>query len=139
VSRSVSYLTNAELVLYAEAPKSEDENDQWLWDDVVSEFKATMCEAFPSLNECSAWGGREDHIILRNRLAEFAISEYCGLVAISARPTQSDYSGNTEALKSKWLRQAGTKTRKAVRDCFGGTLALIGRASNGEAFFNREN
>jgi len=138
MSRSVSYLRNAELVLYAETPGAEDE-DSFFWDDTIGEFKMAMCKAFPSLEECDEWSGREDHIILRNQLAEFAVSEYCGLTSISARPVESSswYACPSEAMKSRWIAQVAPRVAKIVKDCFGGTLNLVGRFSNGEAVYER--
>jgi hypothetical protein len=97
MGRSVDYLSNATRVLYISyETEYEDEDgnivdDEFAFDDVKCNVISTIRELFPSFDNVeNRWDGNETKIFLENRLIEFGISEYCGLISISARP--NDYA-----------------------------------------------
>jgi len=143
MGRSVSHLSNAEYVLYFPSPEGLEEDgsyneaiDQFNWDDMIKNLKAEISAKFPSYNECSEWEGREDHIILKNYLCNIAISEYCGLVALSIAPRSNDYWDN-EAFAGRHARQIRATLEKILTDLGLTQLSKVGTFSNGESVYQK--
>lgn len=133
MGRSVSTPRDAVYVSYASLD-GECEHGDWDWHK--EDFQREMKRAFPSLDDCDSWIGREDHALLENRFAYFGVSEYCGLVAMwVAEKGCSDYDSDTTGLRDRWLSQVQQKFRKVAQTCFGQALVKQGTFSNGEAFF----
>lgn len=126
MGRSVSCPSGA-LVAYTHF---EDEMEYHEWEEQVEMFREIICDLWPSASPCDGWRGREDRVVARNGLAEFGVSEYCGLVALWVAP-RADLD-STGPLAGRWIESI----RKRFLDNFG-TLRKIGTASNGEAFFER--
>jgi len=128
MGRSVSYPHGA-LVAFTHV-HDEDDTDDCAW---LLEFWREMAQRlWPSLREVDTWRGREDHVIARNGLVEFGVSEYCGLVAIwLVERTDLDTAGQ-EALATQWIKSVAPRFRKTF-----GTLRKVGTFSNGEGIFER--
>ena len=130
MGRSVDYLSNALRVAYVTYEDTyEDEDgevvvDEMAFDDLFSNIEWELSGAFPSLNVVrDEWDGRETRIFLRNRLVEFGISEYCGLVSVSVRVYDEDYSGLAES----WVNKNWSKIEQSV----GANIRKVGTFSNG--------
>ena len=131
MGRSVSYASGSLLVAYDQLEYEDDFDAREGWKDYLLYLQDTARELWPSFWDIGAeWAGREDRIILRNRLAEFGVSEYCGLVSIWVRPRPD---AEMPALAEKWV----WSIQKKFFENFG-SLKLVGRASNGEAFFQKK-
>ena len=130
MGRSVSTPSNHGLDFYTtftcdDSDTYDSPEDSYLeWEFFVEDITTTLREKYPSLEPADRWEGRECHVFLENRLVFITISEYCGLVALSVRvqPT-TDYPG----LAEHWM--------ECISNPFTRPLALIARASNGEAFY----
>ena len=102
MGRSVSYLDNAEVVIYFpienelnEQGECDDFLSQLNWDDLVSNLQCEIKAKLPSYSVCkNKWDNRETRIILENDLCNIGISEYCGLVSLSVAPkNETNYYG----------------------------------------------
>ena len=82
MGRSVSTLRDSEMEVYFEY----DENEYPWWDELVEGIRDDIRCVYPSFSYEDRWES-ENNIILENRVAEIAISEYCGLICVSGRPT----------------------------------------------------
>lgn len=106
------------------------------WDDFVGSLCDVLKRAFPSLEDCDEWLGREDHALLENRHAYIGVSEYCGVVSVWCVPKRDDY-GNATPLAERWAGSIGPKV-----DCLIGAittrLVRAGAFSNGEAVYVRD-
>lgn len=138
MGRSVSTPTGTVYVAYA-ALDGECDHDDFDWH--LEDFQRQMLEAFPSMSECDEWPGREDHALAENRFCQVGVSEYCGLVAMWMREKDADWDQGAgwEALRDRWLSQVQQRFRTAAKGCFGQALYSVGRASNGEQFFQPMN
>ena len=129
MGRSVSVPYRAEAVAYTAIDPDNVEDFQ---DEVIEPLVYSLKKAFPSLYPDDEWLDREDHVILRNRLGLFGISEYCGLLAVWIVPADEESN-----LSAPWCARAEAKLGAVVADVFGSRLAKVATASNGEAFFER--
>lgn len=129
MGRSVSVPSRAEAVCYAAI---DPDNVEDFESEVIDPLRYSLKKAFPSLYDDSEWLDREDHVILRNRLGLFGISEYCGLLAIWIVPADEESN-----LSAPWCARAETKLGAVVADVFGQRLRRVATASNGESFFER--
>ena len=71
----------------------------------------------------SRYTGRETKIFLRNRLVEFGISEYCGLVSVSVRV----YDDGMKGLAENWVDKNWSKIESVI----GANVRKVGTFSNG--------
>jgi len=128
MSRSVSTPRGASHVAYAAIdPDNVDDFES----EVIDPLTYSLQKAFPSLYPDDTWLDREDQAILRNRHAQFGLSEYCGLIAVWVVP---DEDSN---LAAQWCSSIEVKLDAVVAETFGWRLRRIGTASNGESFFER--
>lgn len=127
MGRSVSYPSNCAIVVYAAFECMDEDDASFYWDDYLDELREQMQFIAPSMEEHDGWAGREDRILMRNNLAEFGVSEYCGLVAIWLR-VRTDL--DSEALAINWCATIAAKFSRAFAQ-----LQKTGTASNGESFF----
>lgn len=126
MGRSVSYPSGA-FVAFQDV--SEEDSDTW--SDYVDNVRDMVREMAPSFYAESRWIGREDRAILANSFAYVGVSEYCGLAAIWLVVREDS---DAPTLAESWTRRFAPNFLKTF-----GQLRLIGRASNGEAFFERVN
>lgn len=113
-----------------------DFEEEWEWNNFVSEIRYILKNKFKSLYKTDRWVGREDHVILENEIAEISISEYCGLVAICLAPRDDPRELGFQPLCENWCYQISNNFHKILGEAFDG-LCMIGRFSNGEAIFER--
>ena len=132
MSRSVSIPSDAVQVAYL----NDHFDEEWEWDDFIWEIQEALKRRFPSLSNDSGWLGREDRIVLSNKLAQVTISEYCGIVSVALVPREfeSYYSdqASLEALSKVWCQRIKF-TERINEDFASRALRRIGTFSNGEA------
>lgn len=110
-------------------------------DEQRYDFCGNLCsrfmQAFPSLEICDIWLGREDHALLENALAYIGVSEYMGLFSVWCVPKPStDWRRDTSAFGSRWA--ASIEDRAAwILERFAVRLVSVGRMSNGEGVYRR--
>jgi hypothetical protein len=140
MGRSVSTPHNAALVAFVDwfdgtytdeetGEEIQRQPESYDWDDYMDCTRDHAKSLWPSFEDTDRWLGREDRVLLENRLAYFGVSEYCGLAAIWIVP--KDHGGYPE-LANSWVSQISTKFHANF-----GELRKVGTASNGEAFFER--
>lgn len=130
MGRSVSY-PNGAVDAFRTLDVSEDEMDL-AYECLVDEIVDTARIAFPSLEPCEGWRGREDRILLRNAFADCGISTYCGLAATwlaerdDNRYWEADYRCPRTGRARHWIAQGCAALRSAVW-----------RTQDGRALFER--
>lgn len=125
MGRSVSTPSNTLAVVYRDVTDLDADDFEWFIDDL----RYQLGSEWPSVVHQDCWIGREDHVIAGNDLVYFGVSEYCGLASIWIVLA----NGQThEQLALQWVDQIKDKFEATF-----GELRLVGRASNGEAFFIR--
>ena len=120
MGRSVSYPTNAEVTF---TTIDIDEGDYFDFDEYIDSLQQTASSVWPSMIKCDKWLDREDHAIMENGHAYFGVSEYCGVVAMWLVAKEG-------ILAHAWVSNAKQRLQKQF-----GTMAMMGRMSNGEAVF----
>ena len=140
MSRSVSYASGAEVVIYSYVDDVYDDEDvyddflsQLAFDDAVENLVYNSINAFPSLSRCDEWLGREDHAILQNNLVYIGISSYMNLVSVWVVPKEDEYY----ALAVNFAKQIENRLNNIVADSFGVRLNKVGSFSNGESFYSK--
>lgn len=123
--RLVSIPSGAVNVAYADATHIKHQDE---FDDAVYSLRELAQEQYPSLRSCEQWLGREDRAVLENSFGYITISEYNGLVVVSA---VSKAAGLAEIWCSKL-------NLESLGGCFGDVLISKGRFSNGEQIFIRK-
>jgi hypothetical protein len=114
------------------------QDQQSEWDYHVDDFRSMMKQAFPSLEDCDEWVGREDHALLCNRHCYIGVSEYCGLVSMWVKPKDDDWRDDDKAgLRDRWIDQIERKFYTTANQCFGTALRKLGHFSNGEGVYER--
>jgi hypothetical protein len=139
MGRSVSTPSNCAAVCYQDASGIEDKYE---WNDFKDNIQETVKRLFPSMDTCNIWigdGRTEDNAIMENRFAYIGISEYCGLVAIWVKSKSDDYESSYYAdearlanLADGWCERIVPTFDKAFNE-----YRCVGRASNGEAFYEK--
>jgi hypothetical protein len=133
MGRSVSTPHNATVVAYSwvEAEGDDEYASGDAFDSMVEGLQEYAPTLWPSLRKCAenTWLGREDHALLENDLCYMGISEYCGCVAFWIVPKDDD---EIVSLAERWVSQIEPKFLKTW-----GRMTSIGRASNGEQFFQK--
>lgn len=139
MGRSVNYPTGS-VVAFRLLDDGEDDDTDWVYECLVDEIIDTTKIAFPSFETFDGWRGREDRILLRNAFADCGISTYCGLAAIwlaprdDARFWEADFCHPRAARACHWIDQVAPRFERMF-----GELKMVGRFSNGEAIFERQN
>lgn len=110
------------------------------WDFLMDAIEEILRERVPSITifnrKQSKWEGNEVRIFAENNLAEFGISEYCGLVSISVRVIEDDYSYKYESLARNWINKTWPGIQSLITKRFpDSTLRRIGGFSNGESVY----
>lgn len=133
---SENYESGNDIELDAET-RREYESDR-MQDDfnfLVDWIRETAKSAWPSMQDCDEWLGREDHAILSNDLAYIGVSEYCGLVSIWLVDRADRYDGygdSIHTLCAPWCSQITPRFYELF-----GEYRKIGTASNGESFYEK--
>ena len=127
MARSVSVPSGALRVSYAALPDNEDDG-YFEFGDLIDNFQSYAKELYPSLRVANRWIGREDRVVLENRLVSFVVSEYNGVVALSVVANEG-YENLAENFATK------LKMNDLVGS-FGIVLYSSGRFSNGEQMFS---
>ena len=150
MGRSVSYLSNAETIIYFTIELNENdekgEYDEFLseinWDD----FKTNLeCEIRAKLKSYyrveNKWDGRETKIILENSLCEIGLSEYCGLFSLSVREKESEYSDSQYKMNlgQNHARKVENTLIKCLMNSGAEVLNRVGTFSNGTGVFTKKN
>lgn len=129
MARSVYIPSEAAEVVYADASWMEEGYE---FDVAIECAIAALQDKYPSLKQPSRarWIDREGRVILENKLVSIVVSEYCGLVAISA-VVEAGYGALAE-------RFGNNINLSPAANAFGSELVCRGRFSNGEAIFDRK-
>lgn len=146
MGRSVSYLNNAEVIIYFPTPEYQqvgEEYDEYLgqlaWDDLILNLTYEIKAKLPSYQiEKGKWDGRETKIILSNSLCNIGISEYCGLVSLSVAPIDRNYCTEYQYRENFAVHHAKQieKTLQSIVDGLTGSrLVRQGTFSNGTGVF----
>ena len=136
MSRSVSKPPNSLFAFYFDV----SEYDEFQSNELAENLIDLLTENFKSLyNNSNQWLGREDLILVSNKLAYIGISEYCGLLCIWFVPRDDKENFHT-VLGNTWLQSIHNKAQKLLSDYFGekNTLMRIGAFSNGETIYERK-
>jgi hypothetical protein len=131
MGRSVSYLNNAEVVLYFPFECEDD----FSWQGIVENLQYEINKKLPSYYEANDWDNRETKIILKNHLCNIGISEYCGLVSLSVAPKNNQYDAWHESFALWHANQIKRTLEKVLNNLGLKNLHKVGTSSNGEAFF----
>lgn len=110
------------------------------WEFFTESIEELLKRRIPSIDiltgKDARWDNRETKIFAENRLVEFGISEYCGLVSISVRPIQDDYSWRIEGLAKRWIEKTWPGIQKDIVESFPtSALKKIATFSNGEGIY----
>ena len=136
MSRSVSYANGSEVVLYSYLEVgSDDYPDDFAYEDAIEALRYGLKKAFPTMEDCEEWLGREDLAIAENRFVYVGVSEYCGLVSIWVKPKEDDYLPYVGNFAPTYALGLENKLKDVVRGAFGMRLNKVGAFSNGEALF----
>ena len=137
MGRSVSFPAGA-IVAFATLEVEYPDDWEFEFDWLVDDLRSRAATAFPSLKDRDGWRGREDRIVMRNALADFGVSTYCGLIAIwivereDAAYLDADWRIARSPRARRWLSQIAPRF-----DALFGEFDLVGRLSNGESIFRR--
>lgn len=138
MGRSVDYLSEAYKVLYIsyeteyEYEDGEVIQDEFAFDDVFGNIRCELKSLFPSLRDTDEWDGRETKIFLENKLVEFGISEYCGIISLSVRSKEYE----TDGLAHNFIDKTWDKIRKSL-DGFCNVLNRVGGFSDGTSIYSK--
>lgn len=113
------------------------EPDLFEWNMFMEYLTETLQELFPSLDTCKRWDGGETQIFLENKLVEIGISEYCGLVSVSVRPSERYDGDNIEGLAINWIDKVWDKVDAKLKDNGTTVIRKVGTFSNGEGVFEK--
>jgi hypothetical protein len=127
MARSVYVPSRAAEVVYADASWMEGSYE---FDDAIDNAREALKTKYPSLSDADRWIGNEGRVILENKLVSIVVSEYCGLVAVSA-VVEAGYGALAERFGNKI-------DLSPAAGAFGDELVYRARFSNGEAIFDRK-
>lgn len=127
MARSVSYPLGAVVAF----TYIDDDIDYLDWQDITDNAQEYVCKLWPSFEPVDYWRDREDRVLARNNLAEFGVSEYCGIVAFWL-VARDDLDYTLRPLADAWLDRVAARFVKTF-----GTLHQVGHCSNGEAVYER--
>jgi len=92
-----------------------------------------MKELWPSLYDADKWPHNEVHVFLENSLAEFSVSEYCGMVSLCIAVSDAAIDSGQEGLAKAWIARIEGKFLEKFS-----TLHKLGTFSNGESVYKRK-
>lgn len=138
MGRSVSYPSAALVVTYRHLDIEDQDDAEWLFDDMIDNFRRCLTEMFPSVVSEDKWIGREDRVLARNGNALFGISEYCGLVAywiVAADEIDAQFRWDGASrlpLQERWINSIADRFVATF-----GELTKVGSMSNGEGVYRQ--
>jgi hypothetical protein len=118
----------------------EDDFEGFEFSDMMEYIADQIAEKYTSFENViqeNKWVGREGRIILENQLIQVAITEYCGLAAVSfiIDPAAEEY--NYTALAQRLIPYIETYTTKLLKKSGYGVLSRIGTFSNGVGVYKK--
>ena len=122
---SVSYLANAEKIVYFEWTSDDDDYDM-----VVEDIQEFIKSVYPEFENVKKYDGREVAIILEGYGTQIGLSEYCGLASLSIRVDVFFEEEEDQEKIVEWINENWEKVFKPWNK-----LHKLGTFSNGEAFF----
>ena len=145
MGRSVSYLNNAETVIYFTADWINEVDDEYLsqinWEDFEANLKSKITAKLKSYFKSDGWDGRETKILLSNDLCNIGLSEYCGLYSLSVAPKDFDSYYPEDAYKENFSKHHAEQIEKTLvkclEDCGCELLNKVGTFSTGCGVFKR--
>jgi len=137
MSRSVSHLNNAEVILYF--PYDEENNESFAWQDLKDNLINEITKYLPSFYASDKWDNRETLIILENNYCNIGISEYCGLVSLSTSAKNSDYNIYINNFGKAYANKIEKTLKKVLKNLGLSNYNKIGTFSNGEGVYEKEN
>ena len=133
--RSVSY-PNGAIVAFRALECENDDDWEWVYEDLVEFVIHSASHAFPSLESYEGWRGREDRILLRNAYADLGVWVYVSLAAIwlvtrdDDRYWDSDMNCSRTGRTDRWIAQVEPRFLEIFSE-----YRCVGRFSNGEAIY----
>ena len=105
---------------------------EYIADQISCKYKS-----FDNVIQEEKWVGDEGRIILENQIIQVAITEYCGLAAVSfiVDPEAEEY--NYTALAQRLIPYIETYTAKLLKKSGYDVLSRIGTFSNGVGVYER--
>lgn len=118
----------------------EDDFDGFEFSDMMEYIAGQISSKYKSFDDViqeEKWVGREGRIILENQLIQVAITEYCGIAAVSfiINPDAEEY--NYTALAQRLIPYIETYTAKLLKKSGYDVLSRIGTFSNGVGVYER--
>ena len=135
MGRSVSYPQDSAAVCFTTFDPFDHTNAVDEWEQYVENLRVKAQRTWPSMGACDIWLDREDNAILENAHAYIGVSEYCGVVSIwlVSKADEMCCYPREAALADGWCTRVSNNFKAVFTD-----LELVGRASNGEAVFQRD-
>jgi hypothetical protein len=147
MARSVYIPNGAEGIIYF-ALDIENEDEGWyVYDEIIDTIKNVFQDLDDSLYENGPGSLQEGVVLLGNGYVDIAISEYCGIYALSFIPKETPKEDIWEPLQnekiwpimcSRWINDIREKSVERL-ERFSSVVLLncVRRFSNGEAVFER--
>ena len=130
MSRGVSVPRNALVIAYREM-NAEDIDD---FDMVIEDYRETVKSMFPSTYDYDKWVDREDHVVARNNLVMFGLSQYGSVVSYWIIPLSYPMGfPGVEDLAIGWSFQIRNAFEKAF-----GNLRHSGHDSSGSQYYYKK-
>ncbi len=145
---------------YDEETGEFDENAaQWEWEDYLEDYRSLLSEH--GFTKADAWLDDEDHVVAKSEHWQAGISEYCDVIALWLVPNPLQHR-DFSCCGESWSDTPDSDNESQCHHCGGyvqpdpitdlrtlaaikgipawfretfGDMQMIGRASNGEAFF----
>lgn len=147
MGRSVFTPHGAVLVLYFDSPVQDSEYDgEWLWNDMKSNIEEALTAESMDFDPADDWVGGEAKVILEDDRMRVALSEYCGLCALSFIPKYEPEEWNDvweplqdryEEICTEYIKLNADRYRKAVAGVVGDIYQRVGGFSNGESVYQK--
>lgn len=122
MGRSVNYLSNADAVYFHQLDEEEIQDFDLLLEDI----REHVMYKYPEFEAVDEWEDRDVNVILQSQLVEIAISEYRGVISLSARTLEDADQEKASTWIEHFFKRAIAPWAKARK---------IGTFSNGEAVY----
>lgn len=132
MGRSVSTHPDAVATVFIRWECEEPDDCHHEWESFLEDIFDNVLEPkYPTLEKCSRWEGRENHVIAQNQYCEVSVSEYCGVVAICLAP-------KSIGLAQAWTHRIANAWHKHVTRMYKScAMAKLGTFSNGESVYTK--